>query len=90
MLGGHGRFSCRSQIEQLDSGDRQAMHLAELLDAARRGVGEAGPLEHAGAPRPAPPSGRAQLLAAVRTAASALAAAGAAVGAVAVSRARKR
>ncbi|HEY7049710.1 MAG TPA: FAD-binding and (Fe-S)-binding domain-containing protein [Jatrophihabitantaceae bacterium] len=30
-------FSCRTQIHELDSGDREAVHLAELLDRARRG-----------------------------------------------------
>jgi len=25
------RFSCRTQIQELDSGGREAMHLAELL-----------------------------------------------------------
>jgi FAD/FMN-containing dehydrogenase/Fe-S oxidoreductase len=32
-------FSCRTQIEQLDSGGREAVHLAELLAAACRGTG---------------------------------------------------
>ena len=30
-------FSCRTQIHELGSGGREAMHLAELLDAAQRG-----------------------------------------------------
>ena len=30
-------FSCRTQIHELDSGGREAVHLAELLDRARRG-----------------------------------------------------
>jgi FAD/FMN-containing dehydrogenase/Fe-S oxidoreductase len=30
-------FSCRTQIHELDSGDREALHLAELLDRARLG-----------------------------------------------------
>jgi FAD/FMN-containing dehydrogenase/Fe-S oxidoreductase len=30
-------FSCRTQIHELDSGDREAVHLAELLDRARHG-----------------------------------------------------
>ncbi|HEX2894010.1 MAG TPA: FAD-linked oxidase C-terminal domain-containing protein [Marmoricola sp.] len=32
-------FSCRTQIQQLDSGGREAVHLAELLAAAYRGTG---------------------------------------------------
>jgi FAD/FMN-containing dehydrogenase/Fe-S oxidoreductase len=31
-------FSCRTQIHQLDSDGREAVHLAELLDRARRGM----------------------------------------------------
>jgi hypothetical protein len=30
-------FSCRTQIHQLDSGGREALHLAELLDRGRGG-----------------------------------------------------
>ena len=30
-------FSCRTQIHELDSGGREAVHLAELLDRARQG-----------------------------------------------------
>jgi hypothetical protein len=30
-------FSCRTQVHELDSGGREAVHLAELLDRARRG-----------------------------------------------------
>jgi FAD/FMN-containing dehydrogenase len=49
-------FSCRTQIHELNSGGREAMHLAELLDAAQRGDLPASlPEEHA-APRPVPPS----------------------------------
>ncbi len=70
-------FSCRTQVEQLDSGGRAAIHLAELLNAARRGERALGPLERVAAPRAAPPSLRAQVLAAIGTAATAvLAAAG--------------
>ncbi len=29
-------FSCRSQIHELDSGGREAVHLAEILDRVRR------------------------------------------------------
>jgi hypothetical protein len=31
-------FSCRTQIHELDSGGREAVHLAELLNRARTGV----------------------------------------------------
>jgi FAD/FMN-containing dehydrogenase/Fe-S oxidoreductase len=31
-------FSCRTQIHELDSGDREAIHLAELLNRARHGA----------------------------------------------------
>ena len=72
-------FSCRTQVEQLDSGGRAAIHLAELLNAARRGECAPGPLERV-APRAAPPSRRGQVLAAVGTAATAVLA-GAAVSA---------
>lgn len=53
-------FSCRTQIHQLDSGGREAMHLAELLATA--GDLPAERPERA-APRPAPP-GRAATIAA--------------------------
>ena len=56
-------FSCRTQIHELDSGGREAMHLAELLDAVQRGDLPASlPEEHA-APRPIPPSQAARLAA---------------------------
>ncbi|HEY9241615.1 MAG TPA: FAD-linked oxidase C-terminal domain-containing protein, partial [Streptosporangiaceae bacterium] len=45
-------FSCRTQIHELDSGGREAMHLAELLAAVGRGsLPPAYPERHA-APRP--------------------------------------
>jgi Fe-S oxidoreductase len=50
-------FSCRTQIHQLDSGGREAVHLAELLDRGRTGparlsrYGDLAPGE-----RPEPPS----------------------------------
>jgi Fe-S oxidoreductase len=47
-------FSCRTQIHELDSGAREAIHLAELLDRARRGTAPAGDL--ASGDRPARPS----------------------------------
>jgi len=67
-------FSCRTQIHELDSGGREAMHLSELLAA-----GSALPTGHAErscAPRPAPPPASVKLLTlAVAAGASALAAA---------------
>jgi len=46
-------FSCRTQIHELDSGGREAMHLAELPAAAIAGVAVAArwALIHAGAAR---------------------------------------
>jgi Fe-S oxidoreductase len=69
-------FSCRTQIHELDSGGREAMHLAELLATAGN-LGYDRP-ERAAAPRPAPPD-EAKRTAAVLAAASvlSLAAAGA-------------
>ena len=46
-------FSCRTQIHELDSGGREAMHLAELLATA--GNLSYDRPEQAAAPRPAPP-----------------------------------
>jgi hypothetical protein len=56
-------FSCRTQIHELDSGGREAMHLAELLAAAR----SMGTLPHHDpervcAPRPEPPAPAVTLL----------------------------
>ena len=58
-------FSCRTQIHELDSGGREAMHLAELLAAAG---GQGGVLgldsdhpERTAAPRPAGPTSAAKL-----------------------------
>ena len=51
-------FSCRTQIHELDSGGREAMHLAELLATAGN-LGYERPEETA-APRPAPPSAAAR------------------------------
>jgi Fe-S oxidoreductase len=57
-------FSCRTQIEQLDSGGREALHLAELLRAALRHDSDvAGAPERTWGPRPAPPSLPARALA---------------------------
>jgi Fe-S oxidoreductase len=36
-------FSCRTQIHELDSAGREAVHLAELLDRARRGASRSVP-----------------------------------------------
>ncbi len=69
-------FSCRTQVHELDSGGREAMHLAELLAAA--GELPASYPEHRAAARPAPP-GRAARAAAVAGAMAAVAAAAAAV-----------
>jgi FAD/FMN-containing dehydrogenase/Fe-S oxidoreductase len=83
-------FSCRTQVEQLDSGGRGAVHLAELLHAARRGAParDSSVPERVIAPRPAPPS---RLARAAALAATGVAVAGAAAGAVAaVSRAVRR
>ena len=67
-------FSCRTQIHELDSGGREAMHLAELLAA-----GGDLPQEYAErrcAPRPTPPPAEVKLLTlAAAAGASALAAA---------------
>jgi hypothetical protein len=46
-------FSCRTQIHELDSGGREAMHLAELLAAA--GTLPPDHPERAAALRPRPP-----------------------------------
>ncbi|HYZ57645.1 MAG TPA: FAD-binding and (Fe-S)-binding domain-containing protein [Streptosporangiaceae bacterium] len=70
-------FSCRTQIHELDSGGREAMHLAELLDAA--GDLPASRPEERAAPRPAAPSRAARIatLAAVTAGAAAAGAAAA-------------
>ena len=70
-------FSCRTQIHELDSGGREAMHLAELL-AAAGDLDQARP-ETRAAPRPASPSraARVAVLGAAVLGAGALAAAAA-------------
>jgi Fe-S oxidoreductase len=48
-------FSCRTQIHELDSGGREAIHLAELLDRALRGqtvTGDLAPADRPAAPKP--------------------------------------
>ncbi len=49
-------FSCRTQIEQGDSGGRSAVHLAELLRAGLHGDDGGAHPEQRWAQRPAPPS----------------------------------
>ncbi len=73
-------FSCRTQIHELDSGGREAMHLAEFLASAGN-LGYDRP-EEAAAPRQAPPGGaaKAAALAATATAATAAATAAAVLG----------
>jgi len=72
-------FSCCTQIHELDSGGREAMHLAELLAAA--GLDHDHP-ERTTAPPPAPPPRTARAAALAGTAA-ALAGAAAIAGGVA-------
>jgi Fe-S oxidoreductase len=75
-------FSCRTQIHELDSGGREAMHLAEMLAAA--GELPAARPETAAAPRPAAPSRAATM------AVTAGILAAAAAGAIAALRAARR
>jgi FAD/FMN-containing dehydrogenase/Fe-S oxidoreductase len=72
-------FSCRTQIEQGDSGGRGAVHLAELLRAARRGDDGTERPEQRWAPRPASPSRAARLGTAAAVGAATTAAVGGAV-----------
>jgi hypothetical protein len=51
-------FSCRTQIHELDSGGREAMHLAELLACASAGQLPAEHTERLAAPRPGVPGWR--------------------------------
>jgi Fe-S oxidoreductase len=79
-------FSCRTQVHELDSGGREAIHLAELLAAAQQGeLPTAHPERQAGR-RPAAPRRAGQLAAT----AGVLAGAGLAAGAAAVAAARGR
>ncbi len=80
-------FSCRTQIEQGDSGGREAVHLAELLRAGLRGDDGRALPERRWAARPAGASraGRIAAAAAVGGGLGALTA-----GAVAASRALRR
>jgi FAD/FMN-containing dehydrogenase/Fe-S oxidoreductase len=79
-------FSCRTQVHELDSGGREAMHLAELLAAAQAGDLPAAHPEQRATRRPVAP-GRAGRLAAT---AGILAGAGMAAGAAAVHRRARR
>jgi Fe-S oxidoreductase len=49
-------FSCRTQIHELDSGGREAVHLAELLDRAQRGTARTVPGDLSPGDRPGEPS----------------------------------
>ncbi len=69
-------FSCRTQIHELDSGGREAMHLAELLATA--GTLDYERPERSAAPRPAPPRTAAKAAALVGVATALAAAATAA------------
>jgi Fe-S oxidoreductase len=53
-------FSCRTQIHQLDSGGREAIHLAELLDRARQGAAKPGGSDLNEGDRPWQPSAAAR------------------------------
>jgi FAD/FMN-containing dehydrogenase/Fe-S oxidoreductase len=70
-------FSCRTQIHELDSGGREAMHLAELL--ATEGSLDYSHPERAAAPRPANPPVAARATALAGVAAGVAGAAGAAL-----------
>jgi FAD/FMN-containing dehydrogenase/Fe-S oxidoreductase len=75
-------FSCRTQIHELDSGGREAVHLAELLNRARTGAPKPADGDLAPGERPEPPGPVARGLAlagVLAVAAGGLAAAGAAV-----------
>jgi hypothetical protein len=63
-------FSCRTQIHELDSGGREAMHLAEPL-ATAGGLGH----DHPGRTAPRPPGQRAAALAGAAAIAGGVAAA---------------
>jgi hypothetical protein len=78
-------FSCRTQIHELDSGGRDAMHLAELLATAGN-LGYQRP-ERTAAPWPAPPRPAAK---AAALAAAAVLAATVAAGAAALLRSLRR
>jgi FAD/FMN-containing dehydrogenase/Fe-S oxidoreductase len=60
-------FSCRTQIHELDSGGREAIHLAELLDRARTGAAKprSGDLEPGDRPSPPGPLARGAALAGI-------------------------
>jgi FAD/FMN-containing dehydrogenase/Fe-S oxidoreductase len=56
-------FSCRTQIHELDSGGREAIHLAELLDRARQEVPRTVPGDLRPGDRTADPGARVRALA---------------------------
>jgi hypothetical protein len=72
-------FSCRTQIHELDSGGREAMHLAELL--ATEGSLDYSHPEQTAAARPANPPVAARVAALAGVAAGVAGAAGAALSA---------
>ncbi len=77
-------FSCRTQIEELDSAGRSAVHLAELLDGATADAADTdGTPEERYARRPTPPgsAAKAAAVAAGAAAGAALIAVAAAIGA---------
>ena len=80
-------FSCRTQIHELDSGGREAMHLAELLAGA--GSLPSDYPECAAALRPSPPGNRARLGAAATAAAVPALVAAACVAAAAIKTRRR-
>jgi len=83
-------FSCRTQIHLLDSGGREAVHLAELLNRARRGESRTVPGDLQPGDRPAEPPAAARLGALAGVAALVVGAGVAAAGAVAAGRSRSR
>jgi FAD/FMN-containing dehydrogenase/Fe-S oxidoreductase len=84
-------FSCRTQIHELDSGDREAIHLAELLNRARHdSTSSPSHADLVDGDRPRPPGvvGRGMALAAATAAAAAVAAGAAAAARRALQRTR--
>ncbi|MEV4703147.1 FAD-linked oxidase C-terminal domain-containing protein [Actinoplanes sp. NPDC049316] len=69
-------FSCRTQVEQSDSGGRRGVHLAELLNAGLDGDDGTGVPEKRWADRPKAPSRAARVLSTAAIAGTLVAAAG--------------
>jgi FAD/FMN-containing dehydrogenase/Fe-S oxidoreductase len=69
-------FSCRTQVEQSDSGGRRGVHLAELLRAGLHGDDGRGTPEDRWTDRPEPPSAKARALTTGLVAGAAVAAIG--------------